>query len=59
MRRSTFKRVWLAPLIMALLSLFGLVVALLADGWGDLLSWLALGVPVWACFYYGLRTGSD
>jgi len=59
MRHSAFKRVWLAPLLMALLSLLGLVVALLADGWGDALSWLALGVPVWGCLYYGLVQKSE
>jgi len=55
MKSSSFRRLWLAPLLLGLLSLLGLVVALLADGWGDALSWLALGVPVWVCLYYGCR----
>ncbi|EXF42728.1 hypothetical protein BAY1663_04861 [Pseudomonas sp. BAY1663] len=34
------------PLALALLSLFGLLSALLGDGIHDLLSWLALGIPL-------------
>ncbi|MCY1283824.1 hypothetical protein D9M68_402630 [compost metagenome] len=34
------------PLLIGLLSTFGLVSALVADGAWDLLSWLALGVPL-------------
>ena len=45
MRRS----VWMIfrwPLLLALLSLFGLFSALVGDGLYDLLSWLSLGVPL-------------
>lgn len=45
MRRS----VWMIfrwPLLLALLSLFGLISALVGDGLYDLLSWLSLGVPL-------------
>ena len=48
MIRSTFA----IPIVLALLSLIGLVVALTGDGWRDQLSWAALFVPlaaiVWA-----------
>lgn len=47
--------IWRAPLALALLSLFGLVAALLADGVWDLLSWSALGVPVAVCAWYAGR----
>nr|WP_314444291.1 hypothetical protein [uncultured Sphingomonas sp.] len=42
MIRSTFA----VPLLLALLSLAGLVVALTGKGWRDLLSWTALSVPL-------------
>lgn len=39
-------RIWRAPLWLAALSALGLVAALLSDGPGDVLAWLALAVPV-------------
>jgi hypothetical protein len=47
--------IWRRPALLALLSLFGLIAALLADGVWDLLSWAALAVPVAVCAWYGLR----
>lgn len=48
MIRSTF----VIPLLLALLSIAGLVVALTGEGWRDQLSWAALFVPlgsvIWA-----------
>jgi hypothetical protein len=40
------RRVFGMPLLLALISLVGLVSALLGDGAWDALSWLALGIPV-------------
>ena len=40
------RRVFGMPLLLALISLLGLVSALLGDGVWDALSWLALGIPV-------------
>ena len=40
------RKTWGAPLALGVLSLVGLVAALVADGWGDALSWIALAVPV-------------
>jgi hypothetical protein len=48
-------RIWRAPLVLALLTIVGLVSALLGDGWWDQLSAFALGVPVAMCAWYGLR----
>ena len=39
-------RLWSWPLLLALLTMAGLVMALVGDGWWDVLSTLALGVPV-------------
>ncbi len=46
--------IFAAPLVIAVFSLVGLVAALLDDGVYDLLSWLALGVPV-AVILWSLR----
>lgn len=53
---ATFLRLWGWPLMIAMVVVSGLVSALLSDGWGDVWSWLALGLPVGvsACCF-GLR----
>ena len=43
------------PVVLAVLSAFGLTVALVADGPGDALSWLALGIPVAVGLFYAFR----
>jgi hypothetical protein len=40
------KKVWGAPLILALISIFGLLAALLGTGVWYLLSWIALIIPL-------------
>ena len=47
MIRSTFA----IPVMLALLSLLGLVVALTGDGWRDTLSWAALAAPLLAVLW--------
>ncbi|WP_339510077.1 hypothetical protein [Pseudomonas sp. RL_15y_Pfl2_60] len=48
------------PLLLGLLSLFGLVSALVGDEVYDLLSWLSLGLPLllvgWVCWCLPRRT---
>lgn len=39
-------RIWLWPLVVALLSILGLIAGLVSEGLGDWLSWAALAVPV-------------
>ena len=39
-------RLWLWPVIVALLSALGLIAGLVSDGLGDWLSWAVLAVPV-------------
>ncbi|WP_412069010.1 hypothetical protein [Rubrivirga sp. IMCC43871] len=39
------RQIWAVPVVLGVLSLVGLVAALVADGWGDGLSALALAVP--------------
>lgn len=47
MIRSTFA----LPLLIAALTLGGLVVALTGDGWRDILAWIALLTPLLAVFW--------
>lgn len=43
------RQIWGAPVALGLLSLIGLVAALVADGLGDAVSWVALAVPAMVC----------
>lgn len=52
---SNIRQTWQTPIIIALITLVGLIAALVGDGWHDALSWAALAVPVgliawkWGC----------
>ena len=52
---GAFLRLWGAPIAIALLTLIGLVSALVGDGVWDHVSAIALGVPVALCLWFGLR----
>jgi Fe2+ transport system protein B len=54
-------RMWGAPIILAALTIIGLISALVGDGVWDHVSAVALGVPVLLCLWFGLRrrTKSD
>ncbi|QJD93271.1 DUF4175 domain-containing protein [Duganella dendranthematis] len=58
---SPFMRMWGAPIILAALTIIGLISALVGDGVWDHVSAVALGVPVLLCLWFGLRrrTKSD
>ena len=43
------RQIWGPPVLLGVLSLVGLVAALVADGVGDALSWAALALPVAVC----------
>ncbi|MBE7375290.1 hypothetical protein [Pseudomonas lopnurensis] len=49
-------RIWVWPVIVALVSTAGLIAGLVSEGLGDWLSWFALGVPV-AIGCHGLARG--
>lgn len=57
MKTLTPAQIWGMPLFIGGASLVGLVVALIADGAGDVASWIALGVPVAIGWWYGLGPG--
>jgi hypothetical protein len=48
-------RLWGWPIVLGLLSATGLVTALVSEGWGDVWSWIALGVPVLVMAWFGWR----
>jgi hypothetical protein len=53
-----FLRMWGAPILLAILTVIGLLSALLGDGVWDTLSAVTLGVPVLCCAWYGWRRKS-
>jgi hypothetical protein len=52
---SRFLKLWGMPILLGLLTTIGLISALLGDGIWDILSAFALGIPVVAGLWYGLR----
>jgi hypothetical protein len=52
---SPFIRMWGAPIVLAILTIVGLISALVGDGVWDHVSAIALGVPVLLCVWFGLR----
>ncbi|HEY4287222.1 MAG TPA: hypothetical protein VGN00_08990 [Puia sp.] len=55
MNNNPFLRRWGMPLLMAVLSLSGLLSALLGDHPGQVLSWIALSVPLVVVAWYAFR----
>lgn len=45
-RHFTLGEIFAAPLLVASVTIIGLVAALLGDGWFDMFSWIGLSVPV-------------
>jgi hypothetical protein len=52
---TLFMRMWGAPILLAVLTIIGLISALLGDGVWDHVSAVALGIPVALCAWFGLR----
>ena len=49
-----FKKLWLWPTVLGVLTLSGLLTGLVSDGWGDWWCWLGLGLPVAVMAWYAL-----
>ncbi|MGR9085732.1 MAG: hypothetical protein ACU841_01485 [Gammaproteobacteria bacterium] len=52
---QTLRQIWGIPVVMGLLNAIGLITALLADGVGDAVSWLALAIPVAIACWCSIR----
>lgn len=48
------KQLWGAPIALGLVSVVGLLSALIGDGWWDAVSWACLGLIVGVCFWFGV-----
>jgi hypothetical protein len=48
-------QVWPAPIVLGVVSAFGLLAALLSDDVGDVLAWFALLAPVVTIMWYLMR----
>lgn len=53
--RAENRRLWTWPIALGVLSLSGLLSALVSDDWGDVWSWIALGVPVAVMAWHAWR----
>lgn len=51
---KSFWQIWLAPIVMGILTVFGLLAALLGVGVWHWLSWLALAIPLAVIVRYTL-----
>jgi uncharacterized membrane protein YagU involved in acid resistance len=49
---SSFRKVWGAPLLLAVLTVFGLLSALLGTGIWHWLAWIAIGIPLVVLAWY-------
>jgi hypothetical protein len=54
-RAGTFRFIWGVPIALAVLTIFGLLAALLGDGIWRALAWLAIAIPVLVALRFGLR----
>lgn len=56
-RHHSTGRIFAIPAIIAVITLAGLVAALLGDGWQDILSWVGLSIPVITALHFAFRRG--
>lgn len=52
---KTLWQIFAAPILIGVLSVVGLVAALVGDDWWDGVSWLTLAIPVLLYFFFLLR----
>ncbi len=56
-RRQTNGQIFAIPAVLGVLSIIGLVSALVGDGVWDGVSWVTLAIPILLCGYFFLRRG--
>lgn len=54
-RRQSNWQVFFIPIVIGILSVIGLLAALIGDGVWDAVSWLTLAVPIALCGYFWMR----
>lgn len=53
-RKQQYK-LWGMPIILGILTMIGLIAAILGVGVWHYISWLALGIPLYYCFKFGAK----
>ncbi len=56
-RRQTNGQIFAIPMVLGVLSVIGLVSALVGDGFWDGVSWVTLAIPILLCGYFLLKRG--
>lgn len=56
-RRQTNSQIFSIPIVLGVLSVIGLISALVGDGLWDGVSWVTLAVPILLCGYFFLKRG--
>ena len=51
----TVGQIFAAPIVVGVLSIVGLLAALIGDGWWDVVSWLTLTLPILLYLFFILR----
>jgi hypothetical protein len=51
----TLGQIFAAPIVVGVLSIVGLLAALIGDGWWDVVSWLTLTLPILLYLFFILR----
>lgn len=51
------RQIWSMPVLTAVITAVGLLTALLGDGWWDIVSWSALGLPLGLLAWCLIRPG--
>lgn len=54
-RRQTNGQIFAIPALLGVLSIIGLVSALVGDGVWDVVSWVTLAIPILLCGYFFLK----
>lgn len=52
MNATAYTRVWTAPILLGVTAAIGLIAALLSNGVGDYVAWVALAIPVVVVVWY-------
>lgn len=55
LRRQTNGQIFAVPMVLGVLSVVGLISALVGDGFWDGVSWMTLAIPILLCGYFFLR----